>query len=223
MTAPCQSKPGFTLIEVMISMTLGMVVILLALSMLGRGRDDYEHIGGGVGAEREARAVLTQLTSDLQSARFQQDQVIEKSTANWPLDRLGFFSLQASDAQSTAGQLGDLCAIQYYLKDLLIEGKTVRCLMRAFRDSKDTFTALYQGDVPSLFTPTERDEPVAFGVVSFQARPKTRDSEGLWKDWVKSATIPPEALEIATTSPAASSGYRLMPFPACTIWKSLSR
>ena len=199
MTAPRQSHPGFTLIEVMLAMTIGMVVILLAISMLGRGQEDYERIGGGVGAEREARAVLTQLAADLQAARFHPDLVFEKSTAAWSADRLGFFSLQAAEAQSTAGQLGDLCAIHYYLKDLVIEGKAVRCLMRGFRDSNDTFAALNKDEVPTLFTPGERDEPVAFGVVAFSARPKTRAAEGVWQDWVKSATVPPDALELSLT------------------------
>ena len=199
MTAPRQSHQGFTLVEVMLAMTIGMVVILLAISMLGRGQEDYERIGGGVGAEREARAVLTQLTADLQAARFHPDLVFEKSTAAWPADRLGFFSLQAAEAQSTAGQLGDLCAIHYYLKDLVIEGKAVRCLMRGFRDSNDTFAALNKDEVPTLFTPAERDEPVAFGVVAFSARPKTRAAEGVWQDWVKSPTVPPDALELSLT------------------------
>lgn len=199
MTVRRQSLQAFTLVEVMLAMTIGMVVILLAISLLGRSQDDYERISGGVGAEREARAVLNQLTADLQAARFHQDTRFETSTADWPSDRLGFFSLQAPEAQTTAGYLGDLCAIQYYLKDLLIEGRTVRCLMRGFRDSNETFAALRKGEVATLFTPTERDEPVAFGVLAFSARPKTRTAKGIWEDWVKSPTIPPDALELHLT------------------------
>ena len=191
MTAPRQSRPGFTLVEVMLAMAIGMVVILLAVSMLGRSGSDYERIGGGVAAEREARAVLTQLTADLQSARFHPDQIIEKSDAAWPQDRLGLLTLQAPAAQATASQIGDLCAVHYYLTDLLIGGKTIRCLMRGFRDSKDTFAALATNEVPTLFTPTDRDEPVAFGVLAFQARPKSRTADGTWQDWVKSTTLPP--------------------------------
>jgi prepilin-type N-terminal cleavage/methylation domain-containing protein len=196
MTVRRQSRPGFTLIEVMLAMAIGTAVILLAISMLGRGQEDYERIGGGVAAEREARAVLTQLTADLQSARFHEDLVVETNTTTWPKDRLGFLSLQAADAQSTAGQLGDLCAIHYYLKDLLIEGKAVRCLMRGFRDSDETFAALHQAETASLFSPAERDEPVAFGVIAFSARPKTRNPDGTWQDWEESATVPPDALDL---------------------------
>lgn len=196
MTAARQSQPGFTLIEVLLAMTIGMMIILLAISLLGRGSDDYERIGGGVGAEREARAVLTQLTSDLQAACFHPDGLFEKSTAAWASDRLGFLSMQSADAQSAAGQIGDLCLVHYYLKDLLINGKTVRCLMRGFHDSKETFAALRDGGLAGLYAPTERDEPVAFGVLAFSARPKSRSAGGVWQDWVKSATVPPDAAEL---------------------------
>lgn len=187
---------GFTLVELMIAMTIGTVVLLTAAAMLGRGGDEYARIGGNVGSEREARAIVTQLGEDLRCATFHADSVFEKSGAAWPLDRLGVFVLQPADAQSTQGHLGDLCAVQYYLRDLMINGKAVRCLMRGFRESKDTFAAIGRGEAPRLFTPAERDEPVAFGVLAFEARPKSRDASGAWLDWVKSSTIPPEAVEL---------------------------
>ncbi|MEI6676667.1 MAG: prepilin-type N-terminal cleavage/methylation domain-containing protein, partial [Verrucomicrobiota bacterium] len=191
-----QSRHGFTLLELLLSMALGMMVLILAITLLGRSVDHYECIGGGVSAERESRAVLTQLTADLSCAHFHKDGVFEQSAADWPLDNLGFLSLQARDAQSTAGQLGDLCAIHYYSKDLLINGKTVRCLMRGFRDSHATFTALRDGQTPTLFSATERDEPVAFGILSFEARPLTRDTSGHWQAWEKSAAHAPEAVAV---------------------------
>lgn len=185
---------GFTLIELMVAMAIGTIVLLAAVAFLGRGGDEYQRIGGNVGAEREARALLTQLTEDLRAASFHPDCVFENSAAAWPLDRLGILSLQPADAQSTAGQLADLCAVQYYLKDLTIGGKTVRCLMRGFRESKDTFAALRSGETASLFTPTARDEPLAFGVLSFEARPQSRDESGEWIAWTRNETQGPEAV-----------------------------
>jgi hypothetical protein len=193
-TRQCQS--GFTLLELLVSMTAGMLVLILAIAMLGRSGDGYESIGGGVSAEREARAVFTQLTADLSSARFHKDSVFEQSPAAWPLDRLGFFSLQASDAQSANGSLGDLCAIRYYLKDLPVSGKTVRCLMRGFRESHATFQALRDDLAPTLFSDSVRDEPVAFGILEFEANPQIRDASGQWQAWEKSATAGPEAIEV---------------------------
>lgn len=188
---------GFTLIELMCSMAIGAIILLLAASILGASGDSYERIGGSVASEREARALITQLTADLSTASFHKDGVIEKSAASWPADRLGFLCLQPAQAQSDAGRVGDLCAVSYYIKDLTINGKTVRCLMRGFRESADTFKALEEDKVSSLFIerPTI-DEPIAFGVVSLQTLPKSRDASGQWIDWVKNTTNGPEALDV---------------------------
>ncbi len=191
-----QSRHGFTLLELLMSMTIGMLVLMLAIATLGRSGDHYESIGGGVSAEREARAVLTQLTADLNSACIHKDGVFESSIAAWPLDRLGFLCLQARDAQSANGQLGDLCAVHYYPKDLLINGKTVRCLMRGFRESRAAFKAIRDDQASTLFTGTDRDEPVAFGILAFEARPQSRDTNGHWQAWDQSSTRAPEVIAV---------------------------
>ncbi len=188
---------GFSLIELMTAMVIGSIILLAAASLLGSSGEGYERVGGGVASEREARALITQLTADLATARFDKDGVIEYSAKSWPDDRLGFLSLQPAQAQSDAGRIGDLCAVNYYLKDLTIGGKTVRCLMRGFRESADTFAALGNGAVSSLFAPQDGiDEPVAFGVVSFQARPKSLSPAGAWVDWVENDTTGPEAIDV---------------------------
>jgi prepilin-type N-terminal cleavage/methylation domain-containing protein len=188
---------GFSLIELMFSMAIGSIILILAASMLGSSGDGYERIGGSVASEREARASISQLSADLSTVTFHKDEVIDRSGESWPVDKLGFLSLQPEAAQNDKEHIGDLCAVNYYVKDLPIGGKTVRCLMRGFRASNDTFKALREDSVASLFTPQEEiDEPVAFGVVSFEARPKSRDDSGKWIDWVKNNTTGPEALEV---------------------------
>jgi prepilin-type N-terminal cleavage/methylation domain-containing protein len=187
---------GFSLIELMFSMAIGSVILISAAAMLGSSGDGYERVGGSVASEREARALLTQLAADLSTATYHKDGVIEKSATAWPVDRLGFLTLQPAQAQAEAGRIGDLCAVNYTVKDLDIGGKKVRCLMRGFRESSDTFKALREQSVASLFGAQDVDEPVAFGVISFQARPKSRDAGGKWIDWVKNETAGPQALEI---------------------------
>ena len=113
------------------------------------------------------------------------------------MDRLGFLSLQPEAAQTESGRIGDICAVNYYIQDLTLGRKKVRCLMRGFRESNDTFKALRDGDTVSLHQPNPTlDEPIAFGVVSFEARPKSRDSQGKWIDWATNDVLGPEALEI---------------------------
>lgn len=196
MRSSAPSPPGFSLVELMVSMAIGSIILLLAASMLGNSGDNYERVGGGVATEREARALITQLAADLETGFFNKDGLIEQSTVAWPVDRLGFLSLQPAQAQSNVGRIGDLCAVNYYVKDLTMGGKTVRCLMRGFRESKDTFKALADGTVTTLFLPQTIDEPVAFAVVSFEARPRSRNSTGQWIDWVKNNTTGPEAFDV---------------------------
>ena len=192
---------GFSLIELMFSMVIGSLILILAATMLGSSGEGYERVGGSVASEREARALFTQLSADLATARFHKDGVIEKSSTSWPKDRIGFLSLQPAQAQTDKNRIGDLCAVAYYIKDLKIGGKSVRCLMRGFRESKATFEALRDDKVITLFDPPtdpalDADEPVAFGVVSFEARPRSRDTSGAWIDWVKNDDNGPEAFDV---------------------------
>jgi len=183
----------------MVSMAIGAIVLLAAASLLGGSGESYERVGGSVAAEREARATITQLGTDLATGHFHKDAVIGLSFNSWPADRIGFLSLQPDAAQSADGHVGDLCAVNYYLKDLTIGGKTVRCLMRGFRESRETFTALQEEKLPPLFTPQDGiDEPVAFGVVSFQARPMVRAPGGAWTSWIPDANgnTAPDAFDV---------------------------
>ena len=188
---------GFSLVELMFSMAIGSIILVLAASMLGSSGDGYERVGGTVASEREARALVSQLSADFSTAQFHKDMKIDKSSASFPADGIGFLSLQPSEAQSTAGKIGDLCAVNYYVKDLQVGGKTLRCLMRGFRESKETFDGLLNDKVAPLFQakPTI-DEPVAFGVVSFEARPKSIDATGNRIDWVKNDVTGPDLFEL---------------------------
>lgn len=197
MNSPHQKAGGFSLVELMFSMAIGSIILILAATTLGSSGESYERVGGSVASEREARALMSQLTSDLSTARFHKDTILQKSSATWATDRLGFLTLQPEEAQSDSGRIGDLCAVHYYIKDLTIGGKTVRCLMRGFRESADTFGALATGSLGPLFVERPNlDEPIAFGVVSFEARPKSRDATGKWIDWVGNDTTGPEGLEV---------------------------
>lgn len=178
-----KARAGFTLLELMVSMGLGALVLLLAVGALRAVGDGYGRGTDGVAAERESRAVLTQVAEDLSKAVGGREMVFEAAGDGWRRDRLGFFCLQPADAQRDEELVADLCAVIYYLDDLEIGGDTVRCLMRGFRGSRDTFEALRGGDEAGLFEPQPADEPVAFGVVSFEADPLLRSEAGGWSAW----------------------------------------
>jgi prepilin-type N-terminal cleavage/methylation domain-containing protein len=194
-------RPGFTLMEVLVTMTIGAVLLLLAVQLLGRAGDGYDRGAGSVAAEREARAVLTQMGEDLAKAEWHADSILENDGEGWKQARLGFLALQPDDAQSVDRRSGDLCAVHYYIKDIEVGGTVVRSLMRGFRDSGEVFPALKNGSVADLFEPRDIDEPVAFGVLSFDAAPLVRRAQGGgYNDWTPTGDDPfegaPDALRL---------------------------
>jgi type II secretory pathway pseudopilin PulG len=197
-----KQKRGFTLVEMMAAMGVGMVVLMIAAGVLGSTGDGYERLGGGVSAEREARALLGQLVTDLSSVQYQKEILLREGKESWPLDRIGFLTLQPDDAQTDAGRVGDLCAVRYYVRDEVNGGKVTRCLMRGFVESSDTFKAVKNNLTSQLFEQppgtgsSNTDEAIAFGVVSFEARPKTRDANGKLTDWKAGTDTPPDVLAL---------------------------
>lgn len=197
MTPPRPAISGFSLIELLCAMAVGSIVLLAAASLLGGSGENYRRASDGIAAQREARAALARLTADLANARFHTDGRFERSSAAWPADRVGFLCLLPADAQSADKHIGDLCAVHWHLADRRIGGKSVRCLMRGVRESQETFTALGDGRLAPLFESSPAtDEPVAFGVLSFTARPKTPDASGQWIDWTPDAATGPRALDV---------------------------
>lgn len=183
MTRPPLHRGGFTLLELLVTMAIGSVLLLIAAIMLGRAGDSYGQGSGSVAAEREARAVLTLMGEDFAKAVWHPDTVLENEGEGWKRARTGFLCLQADDAQSEDGRTGDLCAVHYYVKDIQVGDSTVRCLMRGFRESGEVFPAIKAGSIEPMFAQKDTDEPVAFGVLAFEATPQLRDAGGQLVDW----------------------------------------
>lgn len=188
---------GFSLVELLFSMTIGSIILIAAIFILNRSNDDYNRMNGNIFSDREARSAMTQLTSDFATACYHKDMSIISSTISWPTDRVGFLSLKSAYSQTDTGHIGDLCSVNYYVKDLIINGKMVRCLMRGFSASSDTFDALKIKNLSSLFKENPSlDEPIAFGVLSFEARLRVKDDSGKWIEWEKNGELDPQRVEI---------------------------
>ena len=175
-------SPGFTLVEILASTGIGAVVLLLAVAALRTTGNEYGRSTDGVAAERESRAILTQVAEDMSKASGGELE-IENSSDPWRRDTLGFTCLQPADAQAKDEAVGDLCLVYYYVKDLEIGRDTVRCLMRGFRSSETVFDALKGKRLDDLYEERSVDEPVAFGVLSFEVEPLVREKGGAWKVW----------------------------------------
>jgi prepilin-type N-terminal cleavage/methylation domain-containing protein len=180
---------GFTLIEILASTAIGAIVLLLAVASLRTTGNEYGRNTDGVAAEREARAILTLVAEDMSKATAGNLE-IEEASGEWRKDKLGFTCLQPADAQAKDEAIGDLCLVYYYVKDIEIGSETVRCLMRGFRSSDVVFDALKNDTVDPLYEERTVDEPVAFGVLSFEVEGLTRQEGGGWKVWVKKTDDP---------------------------------
>jgi prepilin-type N-terminal cleavage/methylation domain-containing protein len=194
---------GFTLVEMMVSMAVGTIIILLAVSLLRTTSDGYDRNTGNMAAEREARAALTQAGEDLSKRIAGHELLAEGREGGWPQDRLGFLCLQPEDAQSRDERVGDLCAVVYYVRNLEIGRDTVRCLVRGFRGSGEVFPALEAGTVAALYEPQPQDEPIAFGVLAFEVEGLRREGrewarwQGSWRAQpVDPVAEPPAALRL---------------------------
>lgn len=173
------------MVEMLASTGIGAVVLLVGVVALSSTGNEYGRSTDGVAAEREARAILTQVADDLgKAAGF--DLEIEASGDGWRRDELGFACLQPKDAQAEDEAIGDLCAVFYYIKDLQIGRETVRCLMRGFRGSEEVFGAIRSDNLDTLYSERTEDEPVAFGVIAFGVDPLERRDDGELIDWKES-------------------------------------
>ena len=183
---------GFTLVEMMVSMAVASVVLLTAAYLLGGMGDSYDRVGGSVAAEREARAAISQLRLDMESAIHHPDAPFSDAGGG-----VAFLSLQPAAAQSDVGRIGDVCAVHYRLADIRIGNREQRVLMRGFRQSEETFGALGGGSTASLFEPRDQlDEPIAFGVIAFRATPVVRNQGGGWQAWTAASSNAPDAVEV---------------------------
>lgn len=185
--------PGFTLVEMMFSLTLGTLILLLAAGLLGRSGDDYRYTSGGVATGREGRAAFDRLVADLSSGVMVEGSRLESDGTG----SIVFVTLLPAADQSDEGHIGDACAVSYRLKDLQSGGKTRRCLVRSVRESSETLAALRAGEIEKLFTGKFLvEEPLAFDVARFEASPKSAGATGVWLDWTNHDEVPPDALEI---------------------------
>lgn len=188
---------GFTLVELMFSLTVGAVILFAAVAMLGASADGYAQVGGQVSEEREYRMLMGGLASELASAVIHEDMRVERNDANWPAAQLGFLTLRPAAAQKAEQRIGDLCAVHYHVRDVTAAGRVERCLMRGFRDSGTTFDAARDNSVRKLFVPDARaDEPIAQRVVSFDVVPQVMEAAGHWKDAPLPMSSAPEALRV---------------------------
>jgi prepilin-type N-terminal cleavage/methylation domain-containing protein len=188
---------GFTLTELLFAMAVGSIVVLAASAFMGHSSEGYRRVTGTIATEREARALWGELSTELSSAVFHEDMVAANNLSAWPGGRLAYLTLRPGDSQEPAQQIGDLCAVHYYVGDRDVGGRAMRCVMRGSRDSKEVFDALHHDDVHGLFVPDPVvDEPIAMGVLAFEVLPQRKNAMGHWEDAPVPMSDAPAAVKV---------------------------
>jgi len=124
-------------------------VMAILLSTLTTSISLWRTTEASIAAGREGRAGELLLAQDLASA------LVPANPSLWPQvtsNSLGFLTLRSSDYQSGAGDVGDVCFVEYRVEDDPDNpDPNFVALTRAFVGSAETFAALSSGTFP---TPT---------------------------------------------------------------------
>ncbi|HEY8898800.1 MAG TPA: prepilin-type N-terminal cleavage/methylation domain-containing protein [Chthoniobacterales bacterium] len=216
------SDGAFTLLELLVSMTILSLLMVLLLSMVNGATKLWKANENRVDSYREARAAINVIASDLSSlypsANLSYFATQADSTPKTPVSiegldgRLFFVTALSADAQESGKNKSDLCTVGYFLAfdktSLTGRGVSSYNLYRYFRSSDATFPAIEKGDLLSDITietsPTSSTSEVlaknitGFEVVSYEIPPATTANPNPTpKPFVKTANLPmPDMVEI---------------------------
>jgi prepilin-type N-terminal cleavage/methylation domain-containing protein len=148
-TSPRTTPPvaAFTLLEVLVASVVLAIVMAILLSTLTTSISLWRTTEASIAAGREGRAGELLLAQDLANA------LVPTNSALWPQatsDTLRFLTLRPSDYQSGAGDVGDVCFVEYKVEDDPDNADpNFLALTRAFVGSADTFAAVRTGSFPT--------------------------------------------------------------------------
>jgi prepilin-type N-terminal cleavage/methylation domain-containing protein len=185
-----RSARGFTLAELMVSMSIGTIILLVVLSVVASGGDGYDTATRRVDANVEARSALTALADDSASLRVDGNLVLEDLNGAWAGSEISFLTLKPRSAQDSSEASGDLCFVHYYTAvTQQLEGNTgpfSRKLYRRLVSSGPVMKTLKDGGdftSPNKDPKRREDEAIAFNVVQFLVKAMVELEDGTLEEW----------------------------------------
>lgn len=132
---------AFTLIELLVSSAILTILMMILLGTLSGMLNLWRTTDNKITADREGRAAHLLLSQDLVNV------VMPESSNLWPrlvtntdVVYLQFLTLKPWDYQTQAGDVGDVCFVEYAFDP------TERRLVRRFLGSKDTYDEILKND-----------------------------------------------------------------------------
>lgn len=186
-------KTGFTIIELVGSLSVCFLLVLTCGVLLRMSGEQKRSIARSFEWQREAQLIHEVLKEDLISAHGR-----HWHEGNGEEDcEVGWFSLKSRQAQSASKCVGNLCAVGYRLVDQQVGGGRVqRNLLRQQLDSAEVFEAIMADDRESLWQVGPEAEALAQGVLLFELWPLLRDDSQSWQPWYSVLSAMPEAVEL---------------------------
>lgn len=143
-----KASSGFTLLEVLVASAVLAMVLVILLGSVTTSLSIWRNTEASMAADREGRSAFQMLADDLANA------VLPTNPNLWPQIRsngawIGFLTLKPADYQGGSGDVGDICYVEYSV----LPQAGSNALVRGFVGSRDTYTALQAGNLPSGATP----------------------------------------------------------------------
>jgi len=187
---------GFTLLEVLISMTILTFLVVILMSMVDSATKLWRQNENRVDSYREARAAANLIAADLASIAptgntnfFQIDTTASNVQSLSVPDTNNIFFLTAqptsTQGESADNTRGNLCAVGYFLAKESGSGNSPRNLYRYFRNSSSTLEKCFPSPgnlIPDALSVSATDqyvEQLARNITSFRVKPFTVTSAGL--------------------------------------------
>ena len=162
-------RAGMTLIEVLVSVTVGSILVLAMASMLAKASDVYARADREMRVTREGRSALDRIRRDFVGHRAEYPYFLRDEAG--PSTSWGFFTTMSAKAQESGRNAGDVCYIAY-LTALTPnrDGQVSRKLYRHFESSNDAIARLRDHKMTPPAVNPEIDDVLAYDVLDFKVR-----------------------------------------------------
>lgn len=184
-----RARPGMTLLELMVAVSIGSILVLSLAGVLGSTSDIYAETERTVETLRDGRATTGILRGDMAGFLGPAHRLPlfhDRNDAKLET-RLGFFTAQSSRAQEPVKNSGDLCYAYYYTAVTGDpNGRVSRKLFRKLVSSADTLPMLdgLKTDPPVVTPPQPdpvNDDVIAANVLDFRCEFRNRNAQGAWQ------------------------------------------
>jgi prepilin-type N-terminal cleavage/methylation domain-containing protein len=206
------SQRGFTMIELLVAMTITSVIMVVLFSLVGQSSAGFTQTQRAVNTISQARAFIQFFGRELSTRLPDTPMIHEKGSGSGVgiSDKIAFVRTVSIDEQQSATP-GDLNLIHYYVAFTQDRANTESPkLFRGTMDPGKTQATLTSPGTPSLPAADPLlDEPIIPNILSFTATPRYYDgSPPVLTDWTSTSAAPPSVIELTIRFIDDSSAQR---------------